>query len=35
MMLIIQANPNFELPSTDKERTGFNDLAALKPRRHF
>jgi len=31
MMLIMQANPNFELPAADKERTGFNDfLAALK-----
>ena len=31
IMLIIQANPGFELPPTDPSRTGFNDfLAALE-----
>jgi Calcineurin-like phosphoesterase len=31
VMLIIQANPNFELPATDPDRSGFNDfLAALE-----
>jgi hypothetical protein len=31
VMLIIQANPNFELPATDVRRSGFNDfLAALE-----
>lgn len=28
VMLIMQANPNFELPASDPERTGFNDLIA-------
>ena len=31
VMLLIQANPNFELPATDPARTGFNDtLTALQ-----
>lgn len=31
IMIIIQANPGFELPSTDPNRTGFNDfLSALE-----
>ena len=30
-MLIIQANPNFDLPANDPRRSGFNDfLAALQ-----
>ena len=29
IMLIIQANPGFELPPTDGERTGYNDFLAL------
>lgn len=28
IMLLIQANPGFELPATDPERTGFNDFLA-------
>ena len=31
VMVVIQANPNFELPATSLQRTGFNDfLAALQ-----
>ena len=29
VMVLIQANPNFELPSTDPARAGFNDTLAL------